>query len=690
MIADLADWPATVLGAVTQWPASLRSLVAALLHSRQPMMLWWGARQIQVYNDAFARCFSGGRLPGAIGQPGADCWGDLWPEIEAQIAAVVRDQTASWHVDKLVPVRRGGRVEDVYWTYGFSPAYDDSLAVDGVLVTCIETTARVLSERRQALLARMAAAMTNSHTLAEIGRNAVAIASAAPGDFELALVCRLDNGGWVAHFAADDGDLDRVRAELTRRLDPALHVARETADVMPGTANRPTYARAVGPQQEGDRLCFAPVGRPPGVWNKVMVFWLNPGLPFDGPYLEFINHYLDMLMSALLRVDAAQMRQAAAIERDSLLLQAPVPAALLLGPEHRYRLANPPYLAMIGRGDVIGKTWREVFPELLDSGLPEILDQAWRSGQRYTSSATRVQLRRNGAQEVTESWFLIDLQPLRHSNGEVYGLMSVASDVTAQVVARQAMDRSHAERQALLEELESANRVKDEFLAMLGHELRNPLSPIVTALQLMKLRGDTSTSRERAVIQRQVDHLLRLVDDLLDVARITRGKIELKQARVDIAGVIARAVELASDLFEQRGHHLEIDSGPPGLVCEGDKTRLAQALSNLLTNAARYTPPGGHVWLSAGREAGSIVIRVRDDGIGIDAALLPRVFELFVQGARGIDRAEGGLGIGLALVRNLVELHGGHVSVSSAGAGRGSEFTLSLPAAPALGPQGAA
>jgi len=238
------------------------------------------------------------------------------------------------------------------------------------------------------------------------------------------------------------------------------------------------------------------------------------------------------------------------------------------------------------------------------------------------------------------------------------------------------------EREQLLESVREASRAKDEFLAMLGHELRNPLSPIVTALQLMRMRGDTATAREQAIIQRQVEHMVRLVDDLLDTSRITRGKIELKRERAQLSAVLAKAIEQASVLLEQRSHRLHIDADPQ-LQCEGDPVRLAQVVSNLLTNAARYTEAGGDIHLRAWRrDADTLSISVRDNGMGIDAAILPRVFDLFYQGHRSIDRAEGGLGIGLALVRSLVELHGGSVEARSEGSGRGSEFVVVLPCIP--------
>ncbi len=229
-------------------------------------------------------------------------------------------------------------------------------------------------------------------------------------------------------------------------------------------------------------------------------------------------------------------------------------------------------------------------------------------------------------------------------------------------------------------EAEAASRAKDEFLAMLGHELRNPLSPILTAVEIMKLR-QAGQPRELGVIERQAHHLTRLVDDLLDVSRITRGKIELRKESVDLAGVVARALEMVNPLLEQREHEVAVVCGCDALRVVGDPVRLAQVMANLLTNAARYTEPGGRIEVVSERKSNQAVIRVKDNGQGLAADLLPRVFDLFVQGPRALARQEGGLGIGLTLVRSLVEMHGGTVEVSSDGLGKGSTFTVRLPLA---------
>jgi PAS domain S-box-containing protein len=248
------------------------------------------------------------------------------------------------------------------------------------------------------------------------------------------------------------------------------------------------------------------------------------------------------------------------------------------------------------------------------------------------------------------------------------------------ILAQQAREQVNGLREAA----ESANRAKDEFLAMLGHELRNPLSPILTALQLMKLQGPEKSERSRAIIERQVNHLTRLVDDLLDVSRITRGKVELRTEVVEMAEVVAKAIEMASPLLEQRAQMLTVDVPGRGLCVNGDPMRLSQVISNLLMNAAKYTPPGGHITVRAEPVDDEVVLCVRDTGLGIAPEMLPRIFDLFVQERQGIDRPQGGLGLGLTIVRNLVEQHGGSVQARSEGLGRGSELVVRLPRSVAI------
>lgn len=268
-------------------------------------------------------------------------------------------------------------------------------------------------------------------------------------------------------------------------------------------------------------------------------------------------------------------------------------------------------------------------------------------------------------------WANVVIGAIRSANGDLVGYSKVTRDLTER-------KRAEDERAARIA-AEHANRMKDEFLAMLGHELRNPMAPIVTALELIALRGDTKAQKEHEVIERQVKHMMHLIDDLLDVSRIASGKVELRCEPIDVRMVITKAVELASPLFEQKRHHLNVDMPPAPLVVSADDSRLTQVIANLLTNAAKYTSAGGRVAVVARDLPGEVVIEVTDTGTGIEPELLPRIFDMFVQGYQSSERSGGGLGLGLTLVKSLVVLHGGHVMAHSEGIGRGSRFTVTLP-----------
>jgi signal transduction histidine kinase len=284
---------------------------------------------------------------------------------------------------------------------------------------------------------------------------------------------------------------------------------------------------------------------------------------------------------------------------------------------------------------------------------------------------------RRMAQEIAQSQ-----ESLRQSAAEVRHL-------------NEGLEQRITERTAELaqanEALREADRRKDDFLAMLAHELRNPLAPVRNALQILKMPGlGPDTARlAREMMERQVLHIVRLVDDLLDVSRIMRGKIELRKERVDLATVFGRAVETAQHALDAQGQQLAVSLPPQSIWVEGDVVRLAQVVNNLLMNAAKYSERAGQIWLAGERDGSTAVVRVRDSGVGIAPELLPRIFDLFVQADQSLARSQGGLGIGLTLVRRLVEMHGGSIAVASPGVGQGSEFTVRLPALPLSAETGA-
>ena len=289
-----------------------------------------------------------------------------------------------------------------------------------------------------------------------------------------------------------------------------------------------------------------------------------------------------------------------------------------------------------------------------------------------------LEFRIRDASGAAERWLRCTAQLLVDGR-QVVGLIGTAQDLTS-------AKRTEAELRSAKEQAEDANHAKDEFLAMLGHELRNPLAPMLTALELLRVRLGEAGARERDVIQRQVRNLAQLVDDVLDVAHIRKGRMTIDSNSIYVRQIVAKGLELVTPMLEERRHRLEVDIQPPSLVVVGDERRLIQAVTNLLTNAVKYTDPGGAIRVSVANEGADTVLRVADTGVGISAALLPRVFDLFVQGERTPDRREGGLGLGLPIVRSIVERHGGTVSAFSDGVGRGTEFVIRLPSADAHTP----
>lgn len=331
----------------------------------------------------------------------------------------------------------------------------------------------------------------------------------------------------------------------------------------------------------------------------------------------------------------------------------------------RYLEGNPAFVKQSGLENAFGRTIREMVPEH-DQHWFNVYDEVLRTGRpiRYENEAHAMQ-----------RWF--DIYATRLGGPGSRKLAVLFSDISER-------KRSELQLRKLADDLSEMDRRKTEFLATLAHELRNPLAPIRNGLQIMRMAADKpdTVARVRDVMERQVNQMVHLVDDLLDVARITRGQIDLKPERIDLKTVIASAVETNTPLIETNRHQLDLDMDSQPLLLDADPTRLAQVLGNLLNNAAKYTPAGGRISLTARRDGDEAVIAVRDSGMGIPPGALGSVFDMFTQVGQNMGRAQGGLGIGLSLVRRLVELHGGSASAASDGPGQGSTFTIRLPLLP--------
>lgn len=357
-----------------------------------------------------------------------------------------------------------------------------------------------------------------------------------------------------------------------------------------------------------------------------------------------------------------------------LFQQAPGIIAVLRGPHHIFDIANGAYQLLVGHRDILGKPVREALPEVHGQGFFELLDEVYATGRPYFGREVPVRLQRNAESELEERFVNFIYQPTYDHRGNITGIFVEGSDVTETVRIHQALQKSESD-------LRAASRRKDEFLAMLAHELRNPLAPIATASALLKIspNNEAIVLKSSEVITRQVNHMTELVDDLLDVSRVTRGLVTLQEDTLHLSSLLEAAVEQVRPLVETKHHELDVQLPDAELCVNGDRTRMIQVFSNILNNAAKYTPECGHITVRVVASDEHVEVVVEDNGIGIAPSLLPHVFNLFTQAERSPDRAQGGLGLGLALVKSLLEMQGGRVIAHSNGLEQGSRFTVWLP-----------
>ena len=443
---------------------------------------------------------------------------------------------------------------------------------------------------------------------------------------------------------------------------------RLNTEVFPGTADDwlAVFAEMV---DAGAPVTFTRRTRIFDGWFEVRAFPLRDGL--------FAASFEDATARVAMRAEKERADvelQAATDLLANVFRQAPAFMCAVRGADHVFEIANERFRDLVGGRDVTGLSLREALPEADANGIADILDGVRRDDRPHTRENQRVALGTGPGGRSIERFIDFVCVPLHAGDGSVSGVLFHGVDQTAR-------KRAEDELRQVASELSEMDRRKSDFLATLAHELRNPLAPLRNGLQIMRLAGanEALSGRARDMMERQVGHLVRLVDDLLDVARISGGKIELRRGPRALQEVVARAVETATPALDARSHSLVVRAPAEPIPVDVDETRLAQVVANLLGNAAKYTPPGGAVSVEARVESGQAVVEVTDDGVGIPAASLPTIFEMFSQVKENLAMAQGGLGIGLALSKRLAELHGGSIEARSAGAGQGSSFIVRLP-----------
>jgi len=654
------DWNQTPLGPAAHWPPALRTAVDMMLHSAFPMFLAWGPDLIFLYNDAYAPLL-GQKHRHALGERFRDLWAEVWKEMVPLIDRALSGKPV-YYEDMPMTVTRRGYPERATFTFSHAPLIGDDGQVAGLFCTVMETSRRVAAERRAAF------ELTVSDALRPLASSEQVIATASAllgGELHAGRVVYAEMDHATGRFsvprwwARDGRALSRPSFSLDE-FGPAVGAALRAGDVV----RIHDCARDV--RTMGYRSAYVADGIGallvvPLVKSNRLTACLGIDCPqarhWSDDDLQLARDVAERTWAAA-ETARAQAELRAERDRSRNIFDTIAEGFALFDADWTVLEMNAEGLRIcrMEAQDVVGRNHWEVFPHTVEDEPGPMYREVMRT--RVAGAAEHSHVFPDGARLWTE----VRAYPMQDG-----GIAAFFRDIT---------DRKLAE-----EKLVEADRRKDEFLAMLAHELRNPLAPISAAAELLRV-GALSEARVRQssnIIGRQVRHMTRLVDDLLDVSRVTRGLITLERAQVGMRGVVQEAVEQVKPAIEARRQRLTVHLPPSWAQVEGDKARLVQVVANVLGNATKYTPETCAIDLRAEARGEALVISVRDEGIGMDQELTRRVFDLFTQGERSSDRSQGGLGLGLALVRNLVELHGGMVGCSSPGAGKGSTFVLTLP-----------
>ncbi|MEZ2354851.1 ATP-binding protein [Caballeronia sp. RCC_10] len=655
------DWSTSPLGHPSNWQAPLTTAVGMVLSSAFPMFIAWGPELGFLYNDAYA-VILGDKHPAALGGRFKQIWAEIWFDIAPIIDGAMSNRSAYFEDLPLTVIRRG-YPEQSFFTFSYSPLHENSGRVGGMYCTVIETTERVLAERRAIFDLKVSEALRPLTSAEDV----VTRASALLGE-QLKLARVIYGECWetsdtvfvprdwtvppLPSLAGRSFALDDFGPAIINSLRAGQIVTANDSATDPRTADFASSYTLTGVR------AFIAV---PLIKAGRLVAFL--GLHRAEPHrwtASDIRLAREMAERTWSAVEAARAQADLRAERDRsrYIFDTIGEGFMLMDRDWNVTYINAEGLriARVTKEQGIGHNYRQLWPEPVDPDCAQMYRQVMESGDP-------------GALEYCQShpdgsaiW--VEVRAYRTGEG---GIASFFRDIT---------DRKETEQK-----LRAADQRKDEFLAMLAHELRNPLAPISAAAELLTISrlDEAQVRHSSAIISRQVAHMTRLVNDLLDVSRVTSGLVTLARAPVDTQTVITEAIEQVRPLMQVRNQQLSVHVPSQAAIVLGDKARLIQVVANLLHNATKYTPDGRRIEICADAEGGELVITVRDEGIGMERELTARAFDLFAQAERSADRSLGGLGLGLALVRHLVELHCGSVHCYSAGLGTGSTFVVKLP-----------
>jgi len=646
---DRMDWSRTPLGPKEKWPATLKMVVDLCVNTRFPMRIWWGRELINLYNDSYARSL-GKRHPEALGRPAQELWPEIWPNIAPQVEAVMQRGESTWNERVHMVMERNGSPEDVWLTWSYSPIRDAAGEVCGLLGIAYEDTAAVLAERERDRLHEQQRAMGDQ------ARNI--LESITDGFFAL-------DRAW--RFSYVNSQCGRILERAPEDL-----IGKKIYDEYPGFAGselETMYQAVMDNRVAASVTTYYPDH---DRWYEAHAYPAPEGISI---------YFRDVTENKRIQETAKTLTEK--FERQSRLFEgisSTTPDFIyVFDLSGRFIYANRRLL----------EVWGVTFDQAVGKSLIELGYPQWHADMHHrelrqvleTKKPIKGEVPFTGGSGISGMYEYI-FTPVLDENGNVEVIAGTTRDVTDR-------RRIEAEKQALLEseraarsEAERASNMKDEFLATLSHELRTPLMAILGWSQLISRPGvkPEDVAQGVDVIQRNARAQSQIIEDLLDMSRIISGKIRLDLQRLDLSVIVQAAVDALRPTAEAKGVRLQAVLDPlHGVAINGDASRLQQVLWNLIANAVKFTPRGGRVQVVLERVGSNLEVSVIDTGEGIKADFLPFVFDRFRQADGTTTRTHGGLGLGLSIVRQLVELHGGTVRAVSSGQGCGATFVVSLP-----------
>lgn len=678
---EATDWSKTALGPMERWPQSLRWAVGLCLGSRFPMFVWWGPELVNIYNDAYSPVL-GKRHPEAFARPAREIWREIWDVVGPQADAVMSRGESTWNERVQLVMERNGYAEETWFTWSYSPIPSESGGIGGLLCVCTEETAHVLAERRgqflvalddasrpladPASIARTAARMLGEYL--DVNRCAYADVEADEDTFNL-------TGDYVRGVPSVVG-----RYRFSQFGEDCLRHMREGRPYV--IEDIDTHEPSVGDRTGYEHMSIVsvicvPIKKAGRFVGAIAVHKTVPRR-WTGIEIDLVRHVASRCWESIQRSRVEWAFRESESRFRNMSDNAPV-MIWVTGPDGACEYLNAQWYAFTGQtpSGALGLGWLDaIHPEDIERTRATLLAAS------ATSSPFKVEYRLR-KHDGEYGWCIDAAAPRTTDGGAFRGYVGSVVDITERKRVEDALRISLEAEQEARTVAERASRTKDEFLATLSHELRTPLNAVLgwASILLRKEQIPKELLKGLTVIDRNARSQAKIIEDLLDMSAIISGKVRLDLQRTELVAVVAAAVDTARPTAEAKGVTLRApdDSSLRGIEVNGDASRLQQVFWNVLSNAIKFTERGGTVDLALRRSDTHVEVHVHDTGEGIAEAFLPFVFDRFRQADASTSRKYGGLGLGLSIARQLVELHGGRIAASSEGPGKGATFIVELP-----------